>query len=119
MRVRTRLALLSAIGFAFTVNTRGADQVVTDPGDDGGPSQLRAMLGALQSSGGGTLSFNVGTAAIILVNGALPAITTNATIEGANVITLSGGNASRVFVVNNGATLTLNNLTITRGFNTG
>ena len=31
MRVRTRLALLSAIGFAFTVNTRGADQVVTDP----------------------------------------------------------------------------------------
>ena len=49
----------------------------------------------------------------------LPAITTNITINGGNSITLSGNNASRVFYVNAGGTLTLNNLTVTKGYADG
>ena len=44
-------------------------------------------------------------------------ITTITTIDGGNVITVSGANSSPVFQVNAGGTLTLTKLTITRGYN--
>ena len=114
------LAFLIALAlFASAPLVRAVDQVVTDSGDDGGLNQLRAKLAALRSSGGGTLTFSIGTATIVLTGGVLPNITTNATIDGGNVITLSGNNASPVFVVDGGATLTLNNITVTKGFNGG
>jgi hypothetical protein len=53
---------------------RAADEVVSDCGDNGGPNQLRAKLAAMQSSGGGTLSFACGPATIVInaTDGALP-----------------------------------------------
>jgi hypothetical protein len=102
---------------ALAASAEATDQVVTDPGDNGGPNQLRSKITASQGSGGGTITFAVGTTTIVLMNGVLPAVTGNIAIDGANVITLSGNNASPVFQVNFGGTLTLNNLTITHAFN--
>ena len=114
------LLFLIALAWLISVRVAGAsDQVVTDSGDSGGPNQLRAKLAALQSGGGGTLTFSIGTATIVLQNGALPAITTNVTMDGGGNVTISGANTSLILSVNSGATLTLNNITITKGFNAG
>lgn len=95
-----------------------ADQVVTDCGDTGGSNQLRAKINTAQSSGGGTITFTC--APTIVLNGtALPAITTSITIDGGNKITVSGDNASRIFQVNAGAQLTLQNIVLTNGLLTG
>ena len=115
---RTFLVVLLLFASSLTA-TRASNQVVTDTGDSGGPNQLRAKIATAQSSGGGAITFTTGTATIVLMNGALPSITTNTVIDGGNKITISGNNAFQIFSVNNGATLTLNNITISRGFNDG
>jgi len=98
-------------------NAFAADQVVTDPGDNSGPNQLRAKIELAESGGGGTITFNIGAGTVVLMRGVLPTITTSITIEGGNVVTLSGGNANHLFQVNSTGTLTLNNLTVTGGAN--
>src|SRR5689334_16931891 len=98
---------------ALIASTKAANQVVTDAGDNGGPNQLRAKIVAAQGSGGGTITFNVGTATIVLAGGILPGITSNITIDGGNAITISGNNATPAFQIVAGGTLTLNNLSIT------
>ena len=116
-RIVFRGALICAWACLLLAEARPAhagNQVVGDCGDNGGANQLRAKLNAAQSSGGGTLTFTCGPT-IVLDGTALPNITTNITINGANAITLSGNHASRLFYVNPGATLTLNDLTITNG----
>lgn len=114
------LALSVALAlFAFASSIHAANQVVTDFGDNGGANQLRAKLAALQSSGGGALTFGPGTATIVLTSGVLPSITKNSTIDGGGKITISGNNASQVLIVGAGAILNLNNITITRGFSSG
>lgn len=104
------LLLLSAPGALAT------NQVVTDPGDNGGPNQLRAKLAALQSTGGGTLTFDTGAATVVLQQGVLPATTTNSTIDGVGNVTISGNNATRILVINAGAKLTLRRVTISNGY---
>src|SRR5947209_2079272 len=96
------LAILFLIAFAsmsYVPAARASDQIVTDAGDNGGADQLRAKIVAAQSSGGGTITFHIGPA-IITLAGILPAITTNISIDGANLITLSGNNATPLFQVN-------------------
>src|SRR5438105_993117 len=89
-----------------------ADQTVTNCSND---SDLRNKLTAMQGGGGGgTLTFACGTATILL-SGVLPTINTNTTINGGNTIEINGNDADRVFILSPGATLTLNNLTITHG----
>lgn len=92
-----------------------ADQVVSDCGDSGKDNQFRAKLSAALSSGGGAITFTCGPATIVLTQGLLPDINANLTIEGGGKITLSGNDAMRLFVVQSGATLTLNNIIITKG----
>jgi hypothetical protein len=104
---------------ALLASIQAADQVVTDAGDNGGANQLRAKLTALQSSGGGTLTFNVGAATIVLTNGVLPSVITNSTVDGGGTVTISGANSTYIFGIESGGTLTLNNITVTRGFNGG
>jgi hypothetical protein len=79
---------------------------VTDCSND---SDLVAKVGA-----GGSVTFNCGTATIVL-SGAI-VVTTDTTIDGGGTITLSGGNANRLFFVNDGATLTLKNFVLTNGY---
>jgi predicted outer membrane repeat protein len=108
-------AILMWFMFFAVANAFAADQVVTDPGDGDGANQLRAKLALAQSGGGGTITFNVGTATIVTV-AALPPIATSITIDGGNVITLSGENNHHLFEVIAAGTLTLNNLTVTACF---
>src|SRR5215203_4548733 len=85
--LRSKRVIALHLAFALLVlaapRASATNQVVTDTGDNGGPNQLRAKLAALQNTGGGTLTFNMGAATIVLLQGQLPAITTNSTVDGA------------------------------------
>ncbi|PYJ07204.1 MAG: hypothetical protein DMF06_16355 [Verrucomicrobia bacterium] len=105
----------TCLTFVAVANVLADNQVVTESGDGGGANQLRAKLALAQSSGGGTITFNVGTATIMLTN-VLPVVFTNVIIDGGNVITLSSDYPSPFFSVNSTGTLTLNNLTVTGAF---
>ena len=117
LRIMIRNLVLTLVLVALIASANAANQVVSDAGDNGGPNQLRAKLAAAQGSGGGTITFNVGAATIVLTCGILPTITSNITIDGGNVVTLSGNNATPAFQITSGATLTLNNLTIFKCLN--
>ncbi len=69
-------------------------------------------------AGAGSIDFNCGGAATIAIN-TTKTITANTSIDGGGLITLDGQNALRVFVVNSGVTLALQNLTIARGRTSG
>ena len=106
--MRRGLMLLFAVRVCLC-RVAAAAGVVTDCSND---TQFSTLL-----AGGGTVTFNcggVGAAATITVS-SVKTIAANTTIDGAGKITLSGGNARRIFTVNSGATLTLNNLTFTQG----
>jgi hypothetical protein len=81
------------------------------PGD---VSLREAIEGALA---GTTITFASGLQGTITLNSQL-SIDRNLTIDGlgANLLSLSGNNASRVLQINNGATVTLEGLTIANGF---
>jgi hypothetical protein len=90
--------------------------VVTDLGDDGGANQLRGIISAcLSAGGGGVITFSPGlsgTVTLVTANGPLPTITANVTVDGGGVIEVSGNDAIRIFNVNTGATLTVKNITL-------
>lgn len=65
-------------------------------------------------AGGGTVSFKCGTLPVtIVVN--QKTIAANTVINGGGLVTLSGNGANRIFSVNDGIQLTLQNITLTRG----
>jgi hypothetical protein len=66
--------------------------------------------------GGGDVTFNCGGAPWAITLTSHKTIAVNTTIDGGGLITLGGGNAVRHFVVNTGATLTLNNITLSNGY---
>ncbi len=72
-------------------------------------TQFSSML-----SSGGTITFNCGTATIVLTTS--KTISLNTTIDGGGKITLSGGDARRLFRVNSNVNLTLNNIILTNGY---
>ena len=107
----------------FTVRVQAANQTVSDIGDTGLSSQLRQKIVACQSgtSPGGTITFSVG--GIITLDpakGPLPTITTNVTVDGADMVGISGANTgangTRIFNVATGATLTLQNILLERAY---
>src|SRR5436190_10143856 len=100
---------------AVAFRTEAADQVVTDLADSLGSNQLRAKITDCQNSGGGKITFSV-AGTITLAWAYLPAITTNVTVDGGNKVTISGNIHDRIFVVNSGSTLRLNNLTLRDGY---
>ena len=81
---------------------------------DSGPGSLRDAIASAVS--GATINFAKNVHAITLTGGALE-ISKDLDIEGtgANRLSISGNNASRVFYVKSGNTLTLANLTIANG----
>jgi predicted outer membrane repeat protein len=103
LRAGLALALLAAVvGWAAPARASGT---VTDCSSD---ADLVSKL-----SGGGMVTFACGTATIVLSS--TQTITTNTTIDGGGTITLSGDHARRLFVVNTGARLELDNLVIENG----
>jgi len=68
-------------------------------------------------AGGGLITFNCGPAAhIIILSNEKTIRSGTTTIRGAGLITLSGGNATRLFSVGVDATLVLEHLVLTNGF---
>jgi hypothetical protein len=109
---RSLLALTLCVGPQAAA---AANQVVTNCSND---AELRGDLTAMESSGGGTLTFSCGTATIVLTADT-PAITTTSTVDGGGKITISGGNSRRIFVVDDGARLSLKNIVLSNGATTG
>jgi hypothetical protein len=96
------------------VNTPICNPVVTNTNDSGAGS-LRQVI--TQACPGGTITFNLpANSTITLTSGEL-AINKNLTIQGpgANLLTISGNNASRVFSISSGTMATLDALTIANG----
>jgi large repetitive protein len=105
--------ILAALAL-FPRPASAATYTVTNLGNSGAGSLRQAILDANASGTDDTITFSV-SGTIVLTSGSL-GINNNGslTIEGAG-ITVSAGYASRVFVVNSGATVTMNGLTITGG----
>jgi hypothetical protein len=76
---------------------------------------FNTVLSTVQGSGGGTITFNCGAAAHTITFTTEKSITAGVTVNGAGLIRLSGNNATRLFNVQTGATLTLAGLTLTAG----
>lgn len=81
----------------------------------GTPSSCTEAALETALAGGGSVSFNCGGShTIAIANPKL--IENNTIIDGGGQITLSGGNVSRLFHVQNGASLTLQNMTLENGY---
>src|SRR5947209_404082 len=79
---------------------------------------LREAINATNAvSGGALIKFASNVTLLTLAAGPLPSVTAHTVIEGGGTVTISGANTFVVFSLNPGATLTLNNLTVTKGFN--
>jgi len=102
-----------SVGFPSKKTAAGG--VVTNCAND---TQLAGLL-----SGGGTITFNcagMGAAATILFTATRTISSpTSVTIDGGNLITLSGGGVRRLFIVAGGASLSLLNITLTAGSDFG
>ena len=90
---------------------------VVSTADDGSPGTLRYYVN--NSAAGDLIEFDPsvftpGSLHTITLNGQME-ISHDLSIEGANVVAVSGNNASRVFQVDAGATAVLSDLTITQG----
>lgn len=113
LRVFLFLAL-GAILFSTAPLAYASDQVVNNCTND---AELRADLTTMQSTGGGTLTFNC--QATITITSQLPAITTTTTIDSGNKVILTGLSAARLFQVNNNGFLKLKNIILERGYGGG
>jgi hypothetical protein len=71
---------------------------------------LNAALG-----GGGNVTFNCGASPVTITATSPKTIGANTSIDGGNLITISGAGTTQIFLVNSGATLTLANMTISDG----
>ncbi len=85
--------------------------------NDSGAGSLRAAVQAADGTSGAVIDFAAGLHGTITLKSGQLNLTSNMTINGpgAAKITVSGNNASRVFDVSNGATATIDGLTIANG----
>ncbi len=102
--------ILGLLGLAGPLRNAQAAGVV---GTGTAASCTEAALAAALS-GGGLITFNCGGAAIITLT-SQQLIVLDTTIDGAGLITLSGGVTTRLFFSNDGVQFTLNNLTLRDG----
>jgi hypothetical protein len=104
-----------ALPFLFLVMSRlaSASTLTVINTNDTGVGSLRGEI--LAASSGDTINFNV--SGTITLGSTLSGIAINLTIDGSGQsITVDGANSFHILIVNTGATLTLHNLTIAKGF---
>jgi hypothetical protein len=104
--------LIAAVVLAASITATAATITVTNT-NDSGPGSLRQAIA--DAAPGETINFSV-TGTITLTSGQLE-ILRNLTIQGpgANLLSISGNHASRVFRINAGVTAALDGLTIKDG----
>lgn len=113
---RIALALLLTGSLAFFPSPASAASVV---GNGTAASCTEAAFNtaffALQATGG-EITFNCGAAPVTILFSTLKTVESNITINGGGKVTLSGNNATGLFQIFSGKTLTLSQIVITRGF---
>lgn len=103
---------LAAIAVAMFVSPAEALDAVVGPAQCN-ETGLAAALAAVEGSGGGTITFDCGTATIPFTS--YKQIAGAVAIDGGNRITLDGGNASAFFQIYASAHATLSGLTLQHG----
>jgi predicted outer membrane repeat protein len=83
---------------------------------DGTPGSCTEAALRSSLSGGGSVTFNCGPAPVTISLASVITITQPTTILGAGLISLDGGNATRLFFVHHDASLTLQAITLRRGW---
>lgn len=106
---RGMAGLCLATGLA---STAGASDGVVGPGNCN-EAGFSSVLAAVDGSGGGTLTFQCGTATIPITS--YKRIASAVTIDGGGTITLDGGNASPLMQVFASANVTLRGMVLRRG----
>jgi hypothetical protein len=103
---------------ATTANSQPIVYAAPDGGvvGNGTPASCTQAAFDAKLSGGGTIDFNCGGSPVTIVLTSTKTITANTTIDGGGKITLSGGDTTKLFWVNAGVRLTLNNITIAHGY---
>ncbi|MFO7681953.1 MAG: right-handed parallel beta-helix repeat-containing protein [Chloroflexota bacterium] len=77
---------------------------------------FNTALSTVQSSGGGTITFDCGGEATIIFSSEKLITAPEVVLEGAEQITLSGGDVTRLFRVLSNGRLTLRNITLSNGY---
>jgi hypothetical protein len=115
--VRIGLALLFVSCAAFSARPASAANFVVGTGTAGSCTEAAfdAAFFAVQAAGG-TITFNCGAAPVTILFSTVKTVSASTVIEGGGRVTLSGANTVGLFQVFSGHTLTLNQVTITRGF---
>ena len=113
MRFSARLAIACALAHASGAGAAGGVVGTGNPASCT-PAAFDTVFFNAQSSGGGVITFNCGTAPHAIILSSYKPVSTNTEVRGGDLITLSGGNSSGVFQVFAAGTLKLGNLTIAR-----
>ncbi len=114
-RVFIAIVLVSAVD-PFLASSAKASDIVVEQCDEAG---LTGALTTVQGSGGGTITFSCGPDPVTITITVMKNIITDVAINGGGLISLSGGNSTRLFKVNSGASLALQNITLRDGFSSG
>ncbi len=106
------ILLILALSAPLTV--QAADAIVgTGTAASCTEAAFDAALNTVKTTGGGTITFSCGGPKTIIFT-AQKSITSNVTLDGGNLITLSGGSAVRLFHLT--GTLSMRNIVLTNGF---
>ncbi len=101
--------------FVVTAATFAAPRAAVASGVVGnGPGSCNFGALNVALAGGGTVTFNCGTSPVTISMG-YTQVTTDTTIDGGGLVTLSGAGYTLLFGVNPGVTLNLNNITVSGG----
>ncbi|MBA2435984.1 MAG: right-handed parallel beta-helix repeat-containing protein [Chthoniobacterales bacterium] len=125
-RFGTALALAALLFILAASNAAAATFTVTNTNDSGAGSLRQAVVDSNAAAGSDTIVFNslfdtpqtITLASVITIN---PATGDSLTITGpgADLLTVSGNNAVRIFAVDSGDTATISGMTLTQGTTVG
>ena len=118
LRVIIVLLVLGSL-FLYPQLARSANGVV----GNGSPSSCTeaafdTVFNAVEASGGGTITFDCGTAPLAIILSYIKRVSADTDLRGGDLITLSGGNTTTLFQVYGGKTLSLHNITLAHGYGT-
>jgi predicted outer membrane repeat protein len=117
LRLLSVLSLLATLMVALPAGTQAATYTVTTLADSGPGSLRQAILDANAAPGADTITFQAGLSGTITLTRGQLLITDDLTLAGpgADVLAVSGNNASRVIEITAGVTVALDGLTIQGG----